>query len=170
VYLDEDEVKQLLAVVPDVESRRLIRFYLLTGCRRTEAVMIDWRDVDLVKGTIVIRACTTKTKRNRVLQIGDKLRDLLVEQGPKKNGKVFPKWVAGSVTHMFGISVKRCGFGRKINVHSLRHIATVHLQMAGVDMFTVSRILDHTSEKVTETVYAHIPVEHKREAMDKLPF
>jgi hypothetical protein len=24
--------------------------------------------------------------------------------------------------------------------------------------------------KVTETVYAHIPAEHKREAMDKLPF
>jgi integrase len=52
----------------------------------------------------------------------------------------------------------------------MRHTATVHFLMAGVDLFTISRILGHTSVKVTETVYAHIPAEHKREAMDKLPF
>ncbi len=170
VYLDEDEVKQLFAAIPDPEFRRLIRFYLLTGCRRTEAMQIDWRDVDLEKRTIVIRASTTKTKKNRVLQIGDKLHDLLVEQGPKKQGKLFPRWKTGSVTAMFRRYVRVCGFNRKITVHSLRHTATVHFLMAGVDMFTISRILGHTSVKVTETVYAHIPAEHKREAMDKLPF
>jgi integrase len=64
----------------------------------------------------------------------------------------------------------RCNFGRKITIHSLRHTATVHWLLAGVYMFTISRILGHSSVKVTETVYAHVPVEHKREAMDKLPF
>jgi len=170
VYLNEDEVKQLLAAISDPEFRRLIRFYLLTGCRRTEAAKIEWRDVDLGKRTIIIRGSNTKTKRNRVLQIGDKLYDLLVEQGPQKDGRVFPRWQAGSVTVMFGRYVKACGFGRKITVHSMRHTATVHFLMAGVDLFTISRILGHTSVKVTETVYAHIPAEHKREAMDKLPF
>jgi integrase len=160
-------VRQLLAAIPDTEFRRLIRFFLLTGCRRTEGVNIDWRDVNLERRTVVIRSSYTKTKRNRVLQIGDKLHDLLVEQEPMRQGKVFPRWTAGSVTAMFGRYVN---FGRKITVHSLRHTATVGFLMAGVDMFTVSRILGHTSVKVTETVYAHIPVEHKREAMDKLPF
>jgi integrase len=170
VYLDADEVKQLLGVIPDVEFRRLIRFYLLTGCRRTEAVLIDWRDINLEKGTIIVRSTHTKTKKNRVLQIGDKLHDLLLEQGPQKQGKVFPRWQAGSVTAMFRVFARACNFGRKITVHSLRHTATVHFLMAGIDMFTVSRILGHTSVKVTETVYAHIPIEHKREAMDTLPF
>lgn len=170
VYLDEAEVKQLLAAIPDIEFRRLIRFYLLTGCRRTEAMMIDWRDVDLDRRTLVLRASTTKTRRNRVLQVGDKLRDLLVEQGPKTQGKLFPRWKTGSVTAMFRRFVKECHFNRKITVHSLRHTATVHFLMAGVDMFTISKILGHTSVRTTETVYAHVPVEHKREAMDKLPF
>jgi integrase len=170
VYLDEDEVKRLLAAIPDIEFRRLIRFFLLTGCRRTEGVNVDWRDINLDKRTLVIRASYTKTKRNRVLQIGEKLHALLVEQQPKKQGKVFPRWTAGSVTAMFGRYVKACGFDRKITVHSLRHTATVGFLMAGVDMFTVSKILGHTSIRVTETVYAHIPAEHKREAMDKLPF
>jgi integrase/recombinase XerD len=170
VYLNEDEVKELLAAIPDPEFRRLIRFYLLTGCRRTEAAKIDWHDVDLDKGTIIIRGSNTKTKRNRVLQIGDKLHDLLVEKGPQKDGRVFPRWQAGSVTVMFGRYVKACGFGRKITVHSMRHTATVHLLMAGVDLLTISRILGHASVKVTETVYTHIPAEHKRGAMDKLPF
>ncbi|MDD5088459.1 MAG: tyrosine-type recombinase/integrase [bacterium] len=52
----------------------------------------------------------------------------------------------------------------------MRHTATVHLILAGVDMFTVSKILGHASIKVTESVYAHVPASHKREAMDKLPF
>ena len=131
---------------------------------------IDWRDVNLERRTVVIRSSYTKTKQNRVLQIGDKLLDLLVEQEPKKQGKVFPRWTAGSVTATFGKYVKACAFDRKITVHSLRHTATVGFLMAGVDMFTVSKILGHSSIRVTETVYAHIPVEHKREAMDKLPF
>lgn len=170
VYLDEDEVKQLMSVIPDPEFRRLIRFFLLTGCRRTEVSLIDWRDVNLEHRTIVIRAGNTKTKKNRVLQIGDKLHDLLVEHGPQKFGRLFPKWTANSVTVLFRKYVKQCTFGRKITVHSLRHTATVHFLLAGIDMFTVSRILGHTSVRTTETVYAHVPADHKREAMDKLPF
>lgn len=170
VYLDEDEVKQLMSVIPDPEFRRLIRFFLLTGCRRTEVSLIDWRDVNLEHRTIVIRAGNTKTKKNRVLQIGDKLHDLLVEHGPQKFGRLFPKWTANSITVLFRKHVKQCDFGRKITVHSLRHTATVHFLLAGIDMFTVSRILGHTSVRTTETVYAHVPADHKREAMDKLPF
>ena len=63
-----------------------------------------------------------------------------------------------------------CGFDRKITVHGLRHMATVGFLMAGIDMFTVSRILGQTSVKITETVYAHLPAEHRREPMDRLPF
>jgi integrase len=170
VYLTEDEVHQLLAAIPDAEFKRLIRFFLLTGCRRTEGTSIEWRDVDLEKRTLIIRSTFTKTKKNRVLQIGDKLHALLMEQGPKKQGKVFPRWKSGSVTVMFRRYAGNCKFGRKITVHSLRHTATVGFLMAGIDMFTVSRILGHTSIKVTESVYAHIPVEHKRDAMDRLPF
>jgi len=105
-----------------------------------------------------------------VLQIGEKLHALLVEQEPKKQGGVFPRWTAGSVSVMFRRDAKDGKFDRKIMVHSLRHAATVGFLMAGIDMFAVSKILGHASIKVTETVYAHIPVEHKREALDKLPF
>ena len=170
VYLDEDEVKQLLAVVPDPEFQRLLRFYLLTGCRRTEAVMIDWHDVDLDKRTIVIRGINTKTRRNRVLQMSDKLHALLMKQEPKKQGRVFPRWQAGSVTVMFRRYVSACNFGRKISVHSLRHTTVVGLLTAGVDLYTIARILGHSSTKVTELTYAHVSPAHKMDAMNKLPY
>lgn len=170
VYLNEEEVAQLLSVITNEEFRRLIRFFLLTGCRRTEVALIDWRDIDLEMRTIILRASNTKTKRNRVLEIGEKLFELLQEQGPKKSGRLFPKWTANSITVIFKKYVNLCDFGRKITVHSLRHTATVYFLKAGIDMFTVSRILGHTSVRTTETVYAHIPTGRKREAMDKLPF
>jgi integrase len=91
VYLNEEEVRRLLTVIPDPEFQRLIRFYLLTGCRRTEGASVDWRDVNLDNRTLIIRSTYSKTKRNRVLQVGDKLHELLVDQGPKKEGKVFPR-------------------------------------------------------------------------------
>jgi len=170
VYLNGEEVAHLLSVVTNEEFRRLIRFFLLTGCRRTEVALIDWRDIDLEMRTIILRASNTKTKRNRVLEIGEKLYELLQEQGPKKSGRLFPKWTANSITVIFKKYVNQCDFGRKITVHSLRHTATVYFLKAGIDMFTVSRILGHTSVRTTETVYAHIPTGRKREAMDKLPF
>ncbi|MCX6600777.1 MAG: tyrosine-type recombinase/integrase [bacterium] len=170
VYLSEEEVQQLLAAIPDAEFRRLIRFYLLTGCRRTEGASVDWRDIDLEKRTLVIRSTYSKTKKNRVLPIGDNLHDLLVEQGPKKQGKVFPRWRAESVTVMFSRYARVCNFDRKITVHSLRHTTTAGLITAGVDLYTVSRILGHSSTKVTESVYAHVSPAHKLEAMNKLRF
>ena len=148
----------------------MIRFYLLTGCRRTEATSIDWRDINLETGKIVIRSSYTKTGKNRVLDMGRKIRELLEEQGPKESGLVFPTWKAGSVTAIFKKFVLKAGIKRKITVHSLRHTATSHLLMAGVPMVTASKILGHTSVAITETVYAHIPSGKKREAMDSLPY
>ena len=74
------------------------------------------------------------------------------------------------MTVIFRKYVKVCDLGRKITVHSLRDRATVYFLEDGIDMFTISRILGHTSVRTTETVYAHIPTGRKREAMDKLPF
>jgi integrase len=170
VYLSIEEIQRLLEAIPDEAFRRLVRFYLLTGCRRTEAALLDWKDINLNFRTIIIRSRSTKTKKNRVIHMGEKLLNLIQEIGPKSQGRIFPNWAPDSITILFWRYCKLCNFGRKISVHSLRHTATVHWLLAGIDMYTISKILGHTSVKVTETVYAHIPAAHKQEAMDKLPY
>ena len=102
--------------------------------------------------------------------MGEKLYCVLKEQSPRSSGRVFPKWGPSTISKMFKGYVEQCCFGRKITVHSLRHTATVHWLLAGVDIHTISKILGHTSIRITETVYAHVPAAQRQEAMDKLPF
>ena len=170
MYLSQEEVQKLLSVIDDLEFRRLIRFYLLTGCRRSEVALLDWMDINMEGRTVVIRSRSAKNKRNRIIQVGEKLYGLLLEQGPKPSGRVFPRWKPCSITNMFRRYVGKCDFSRKITVHSLRHTATVHWLLAGVDIHTVSKILGHTSIRITETVYAHVPAARKQDVMDKLPY
>jgi len=50
-----------------------------------------------------------------------------------------------------------------------RSDAEIHNAL-GVAISTISRILGHSSVKVTETVYDHIPVAKKQAVMDRRPY
>lgn len=62
-----DELRKLVASALRPEMQRLVRFYALTGCRRSEAIRLTWDDVDLERGFIYFRAGKTKTGISRVL-------------------------------------------------------------------------------------------------------
>lgn len=46
-----------------------IRFLLLSGCRRSEALAITWANVDLASRRIMVYAAQTKTKFDRVIEL-----------------------------------------------------------------------------------------------------
>ena len=51
--------------------------------------------------------------------------------------------------------------------HDLRHTAASNLVMAGVDLFTVSKILGHRTLEMTQR-YSHLSPSHLSEAAQKL--
>jgi integrase len=78
-----------------------VKFLFLTGCRPSEAVGLDWGNVDLIKGLIYFRegitytmgksfhSDSTKNNENRSFPIYPQLRELL-EDRPSRTGYVFP--------------------------------------------------------------------------------
>ena len=58
--------------------------------------------------------------------------------------------------------------GLKGSLNTLRHTYASHLVQAGVDLYTVSKLLGHSSIAVT-MVYAHLSPESMGEAVKKLP-
>jgi len=71
---------------------------LFAGLRRSEAEKIDWRDIRLNEGIIVISSAIAKTKARRVVKISDNLKEWL-QPLAKEEGKLTPSpasWRKGS--------------------------------------------------------------------------
>lgn len=62
---------------------------------------------------------------------------------------------------------KRLGIERK-GFHSLRHTFATRALECGMDVKTLSEILEHKNATVTLNRYAHSMMEHKKEMMNKL--
>jgi len=94
------------------------------------------------------------------------LRPLLVKHraervGPGPEAWVFPQ-TAGArrseKTRWFALSTQaaatRAGISRKLTFHDLRCTYGAMLIEAGVDIYTVSRLLGHADVRITQEVYA----------------
>jgi len=57
-----------------------------------------------------------------------------------------------------------------VTFHDLRHSCASWLLSKGVDMKTIQEILGHSSMSTTADIYAHVNVDKKREALEKLHF
>ena len=166
-FLTKEEVKSLMDGIPEGNFKSFILFCLYTGCRRGEALNITWDDVDMERGRATLRI--TKTGKSRVVPINGALKRILEAIEP--NGeRLFPH-NGDFVTHRFKKYVRASGIKnpQKINVHSLRHTFASHLVMAGVDLFTVSKLLGHSSARTTE-MYAHLVPDHLKVAVERLQY
>jgi integrase len=72
----EGEERRLLAVT-GLHLKRLIIAALDTGMRRGELLALQWRDVDLQRRELTVRAENTKTRKTRHLRISSRLAGVL---------------------------------------------------------------------------------------------
>lgn len=56
----------------------------------------------------------------------------------------------------------------KVTFHTLRHTFASWLIMGGVDLFTVSKLMGHSSIDMVNRIYGHLSPDHKRRAMAQL--
>lgn len=151
-YLSLDQV-QAIATRCSVPVQAAIWTALLTGARRGEICKLQ--AVDIGSDSILIHAGNTKTLRTRTVPIVPALRPWL---------KHIPLDV--------GIEGIKSAWRRArvdagmpdVNFHDLRHSCASILIATGADLFTVSKILGHSSVKTTER-YAHMQIEQQRDAM-----
>ena len=155
VFLSVEQVHQI-ADSCQPETQAAIWAALLTGARRGELFKIEAHHIGV--DTIHIPASHTKTNTSRVVPIIPALRPwlkhfplTLTVEGLKSN------WQRARV---------RAGM-EHVNFHDLRHSCASIMLGLGVDLYTISKILGHSTIQTTQR-YSHLQVDAQRDALGKL--
>ncbi len=169
-FLTAEEEKRLLDASP-AWLQEIITFALHTGARREEIISLKWFDVDLFKRAVTF--LKTKNKEIRTVPLNQTVIDLLKRKSKVKSisGYVFPsqagtKRIGKNLYREFQLARKRARL-EDVRIHDLRHTFATRLAQAGVDLYTISKLLGHKTLVMT-TRYSHHNTESIRHGVDIL--
>ncbi|WP_293002571.1 site-specific integrase [Nevskia sp.] len=174
--LAADEEELLLRLAHPVEALThtpigsIIRFALGTAMRKSEIARVDWRNVNLDRGTVLIP--DTKNGSPRTVPLGLAMRALVREQGPGASGCV---WATTSAISSAWQRLKRVAIaeaqqlvsagvalsdlpGRLLDLrfHDLRHEATSRLiERTGWDNARIRAVTGHKTDAMLAR-YTHL--------------
>jgi integrase len=119
-FLTPAEAKALLAVLPDW-LRGLVTFYLGTGCRASEALDLEWRDIS--PGRRACRVLGDQGGYSRGVDLQRRAREALPERGAGivwRNSRGEPWHAYDAVNLMLKRYCERHGL-RSVHLHLFRH-------------------------------------------------
>ena len=161
-YFTLEEVKLILNVLKETDQIlwRLVFLALETGGRLSELLALTGNDIDMKNMRVLFRGPTTKTGQRRFVPLRSSTVNEIKLWGLENEKRIF-QWQYGS-----NASKKFRGLLRELNLwkiqsgtrsfHTLRHTYASHMLIEGINIFTVSRWLGHSSVKVTEKHYGHL--------------
>lgn len=151
--------------------KRAILLMLYAGMRISEVPSLDWRDVDLDEGMLIVR--DGKGGKDRALAIHPRLAANLAETPEDRQrgavcGRLDGRPISyKSMPHIF--SDRYLGsYGLEISAHMLRHSFAVQLLRAGADLRTIQVLMGHASLETTQR-YLALDFDDKKKAINKLP-
>ena len=172
-YLSDDEESRLMEVLEGEQGQMpvLVTLLLNTGARPAEAFSLSWSDVNFDEGRLTLQAAFTKTGQTRHIPINDKLAGCLKAwKAESDNIYLFPGLdpTKPRVTVQKGWKrIKRDAKLENFRLYDCRHTFASKLVTRGVDLYTVSELLGHSSVEMTK-IYAHLSPEHLKSAVDVL--
>ena len=161
-----------------VRAVALLGTVLYAGLRKSELLRLEWRDVDLVAGTIlVVRGKGRYGGKDRTTYIPAELKAILRGYIDERNRHriTCPEFFA-SVQRRAGIrqgtlkrlvQLVRPAAGVRFSLHTLRHSYVTWLLRSGVPIHVAQDLAGHASV-VTTSVYLRVFDEDKRAAVEKL--
>jgi integrase/recombinase XerD len=149
VVLSPDEVRRFLDAVDNLKYRVILTVCYATGLRISEAVRLKPAAIDSQR--MVIRVDQGKGHKDRYVMLPPKLLAMLRDYWKRTHpGEwLFPGDRVGqpisplTIGHICRQVRLRCGIGKPITPHSLRHAFAVHLLEAGTDLRTIQLLLGH---------------------------
>lgn len=153
-----------------IRDRALLEILYSTGMRRKELTGLRLYDLDLERGTVMIRE--GKGKKDRLLPIGaraaawlDKYLELarpklIVEPDEREvflcvSGKGLTPGVLGHIVHGY---VKASGVNKSGSCHLFRHAMATLMLENGADLRYVQQMLGHARLNTTE-IYTHVNIQ-----------
>jgi integrase len=182
------QIKELIeaAQAKDPEFATLLFVAATTGCRRGELCGLQWSDLDLGSGYLVVRRSvsdlpgrievrTTKTGQVRRMALDEATTAILYAQRDLAESRcdavgvtLRPEAFVWSQAADYSKPLKpgritsrfselRKGLGlRTVRLHHLRHFAATVMLAGGVDVRTVAGRLGHSRPTLTLQTYAHV--------------
>jgi integrase len=185
-HLDTDEAKRMLTEVRGHRLEGAVVLGLIGGLRVGEVCGVQWGDVDLDAGTLMVRRSfwgPTKSgkmrgvtlpavavaglRRHRATQAQELLRIGLGqdEKAPVVASVYGPALSPDRLDELFGRFAREHGFG--ISFHGLRHTCAIAMLTSGVDVKTAAGRLGHNPALLLNT-YAHFVQSADRLAAERL--
>jgi site-specific recombinase XerD len=171
--LSQDEVKRLLAAVPDRKMRALLTTVYAAGLRVSEAIALKAGDIDSARMILHVRA--GKGGRDRHVMLSPQL--LAILRGywrlTRPRSWLFPgpdpacPITARSVQRACREAVEAAGLDKSVTVHTLRHSFATHLLEQGVDIRVIQHLLGHRQIAST-TRYARVALDTIRQVRSPL--
>ena len=149
------DVKKLLATCGDnfagVRDRALMLCLLDTGARVREFLALNLDDVDVIAGDVMLRRLT-KNRKFRHVFIGKKSRKALRRYLSLRNDNSPAVWVTRSgdrlaVSSLQGMLQRRAklaGLKEAPSAHDFRRGHALAMLRAGVDIFSLQRLMGHS--------------------------
>jgi integrase len=150
VELSEDEQMQLVENCPPIAPylKVIVIACLDAGFRFGELLKLKWSQVDFAKKEIRLWNWQTKTAKQRVLPMTDRLKATLLEwkaAGNDGDDAVLKVTYIRRVWHKLRASIGR----DDLTLHDLRHAFATNLHKRGVNIATIQRLLGHANIQTT---------------------
>ena len=171
-YLSEDEKQRLLNACKISDASHLYSIVILalnSGMRKGEILNLRWQDIDLVNRFIHIETSKSGKRRDIPMNVllTETLKSSKIEFDRTQDEYVFCDNSGKPFTRLdrsFKTSLRRAGI-RNFRFHDCRHDFASYWMMNGGDIYTLSKILGHSTVKVTER-YAHLSADYGRDTIE----
>lgn len=159
-YLSAVEAHRLRQAVEGSRNKQLkyiVGLLIHCGCRVSELLHAEWSHFDLDRR--LWRIPQSKTGKARFVPLSQGALDLIAEL-PRYNGcpylipnpKTLKPW--SSIFLSWDNARRKAGMP-ELRIHDLRHSAASFMAAAGVDLYTIGKVLGHSNYKTTQR-YAHL--------------
>ena len=180
VFITKSDFKK---IIQNTSSKLLQDIFITafySGMRLGEILNLIWDCIDFNRRVIIIKninGFVTKSKKERVIPMNDRLRELFLNryQNSKmvsKNDYIFYRVIGVKlnedfVSKQFKKAVRSAGLSDEIHFHTLRHSFASNLIQKGASIYVVKELLGHESISTTQ-IYSHLQSENLSQAVSLL--
>jgi integrase len=175
------EINTLLANVSQ-PYKTAIMIARWTGMRRGEICHLEWSDIDFENNKIYIREKKNWKPKNytshRIVPIHHELKEYLIKIKKLISGHSpfiivnesnnFERVSEDVLTSMITKYKKRLKISKEFCFHSLRHFLVTELAKNNINSSIISKIVGHSSSRITEQIYTHLKNDTFLEVIENL--
>ncbi len=152
--ISNEDMKKIVSYLPCLSVRSQAMFLLLlsTGIRSKELTMIETDNIDFNTNRIYLDKTKTKPRFTSIVpDVVPILKQVIKENNNSK--WLFPEkssHIETDAVRSLLARIKKALNIKVLSAHKIRHFYATHLLKNGVDIKTVSRLLGHTTIRMTE--------------------